>query len=186
MPKLLALVLMTVVFAPQEPAFHAQDLRLLTGRAQEPLLLMKEEVFTATVREVVDGDSLLVKEGPQNIRIHLDGIDAPELAQAVGAEAKTALGNLVDGQTITVRLRRRGRGGEEALARVDSRGVDLSVELLRRGMAWYCPRQVDDAEMVAAEKSAREAKRGVWSDASPTPPWRHRGVDACWQERVGS
>jgi micrococcal nuclease len=175
MSRLLALVLTMVVVSPQAPLF----------RVQEPVLV-QEEVFTGIVRQVMDGDSLLVREAQQNIRIHLDGIDAPELAQAAGPEAKAFLSSFVEGQNVTVHLRRRGRNGEEGLARVGLRGADLSIELLRRGMAWYCPRQVDDAELIGAERSAREAKRGLWSASGPTPPWRHRGTDACWQERVGS
>jgi micrococcal nuclease len=175
MSKLLTLVL-TTVFVPQLPM----------SRAQEGLLLMKEEVFTAVVRQIVDGDSLVVREGQQNIHIYLDGIDAPELAQTGGAEAKAFLDEFAQGQNVIVHLRRRGRGSEEGLARVDLRGMDLSVELVRRGLAWYCPRQVDDAGLVAAERSAQEAKRGIWNVSGPMPPWRYRGTNACWQERVGS
>jgi endonuclease YncB( thermonuclease family) len=171
MSRLLALAL-TMAAAQQLPLFRLQVPPLTT-----------EEVFTGIVREVTDGDSLLVREAQQNIRIHLDGVDAPELAQPSGAEAKAFLNDFVQGQSVTVHLRRRGRGGEEGLARVITRGVDLSAELLRRGMAWYCPRQVDDAELVAAERSAREAKKGLWSAPGPTPPWRHRGTEGCGQER---
>lgn len=55
------------------------------------------------------------------------------------------------------------------------RGNDVSLELLKMGLAWYCPefapRREDYRE---AEQEARESRRGLWSDENPVRPekWR--------------
>ncbi|NQT17374.1 MAG: thermonuclease family protein [Planctomycetes bacterium] len=51
----------------------------------------------------------------------------------------------------------------------------LSIELVRNGLAWwyrkYAPK---DKQLATLEEEAREAKRGLWADATPVPPWEWR------------
>lgn len=53
--------------------------------------------------------------------------------------------------------------------------TDVNLELFRRGLAWwyrhYAPK---DKELARAEEEARKAKRGLWADAKPIPPWEWR------------
>jgi micrococcal nuclease len=53
--------------------------------------------------------------------------------------------------------------------------LDVNLELVRRGLAWwyrqYSPK---DKELAPAEEEARKAKRGLWADAKPIPPWEWR------------
>jgi micrococcal nuclease len=46
------------------------------------------------------------------------------------------------------------------------------VELVRDGWAWwyrkYAPK---NKELAAAEAAAQKAKRGLWADPNPIPPW---------------
>lgn len=151
----------------------------VAGRvAQEPVLVA-EEVYQATVTAVEDGDSVLVKTPTEQITVHLAGADAPEMSQPGGPEAKTFLSELLLGKIVTVRL----KSVTERLARIEVGGSDVSATLVRRGMAWHCPRYTDDRELTSAEADARTSKRGLWSAARPTPPWLHRGAGACWQQK---
>ena len=54
-------------------------------------------------------------------------------------------------------------------------GRSLNQELVRAGMAWwyrqYAPKETTLAQI---EADARAAKRGLWADASPVPPWEWR------------
>jgi len=62
-------------------------------------------------------------------------------------------------------------------------GRDVNLEQVSRGFAWHykeCQREqsVNDRKLYDfAEKEARAARRGLWADADPLPPWdfRHRG-----------
>jgi micrococcal nuclease len=149
----------------------------------QDLLTVTEEVFNATVVAVEDGDSVTVDESGERRRLHLDGVDAPELAQRFGPEAKAFLDRLVNSKLVTVRLRSRSPRGEESIARLEVNGSDVSAALIRNGMARYCGQHADDRELQRAENDAQAAKRGLWSTVASTPPWQYRGVANCWQEK---
>lgn len=164
-------------------AAHGQDptldMRFRAVRASQDPLLVAEEVFQATVTAVEDGDSLVVGSQTGSTTIHLAGVDAPEMSQPGGPEAKAFLNDLVLHKTVTVRL----QSAAERLARLEVNGSDVSAALVRGGMAWHCRRYTDDRELTTAEADARATKRGLWAGSRPTPPWQHRGVDACWQQK---
>jgi endonuclease YncB( thermonuclease family) len=144
---------------------------------QEPLLVA-EEVFTATVLSVEDGDSIVVQTGGERMALDLAGVDAPEAAQQGGPDAKQFLSALTLGKTVTVRL----TGAPDRFARISVNGVDVTEALIRAGMGWHCPRFADERNLVDAEADARGARRGLWRAARPTPPWLYRGAGACWQK----
>lgn len=154
-------------------------------QVQDSLLLVREEIFRATISAIEDGDSVTVHDGQRDLRVHLEGIDAPELSQPNGADAKAFLTTLAAGQRVIVRVTGRAPAGGESFARLEVKGSDLSVTLLRSGMAWYCARHAEDAELARAERAAREAKRGLWSAPNSTAPWQYRGTTTCYQEKKG-
>ena len=41
-------------------------------------------------------------------------------------------------------------------------------------MAWHFKRFSQDSTLAAAETRARDAKRGLWAEADPIPPWSYR------------
>lgn len=52
---------------------------------------------------------------------------------------------------------------------------NLSQELVRAGLAWWYQRYARwDMVLAALEQEARDAKRGVWSDPQPVPPFEWR------------
>lgn len=58
-------------------------------------------------------------------------------------------------------------------------GRNLNQELVRAGLAWWYQRYARGATVLAAlEQEARDAKRGLWSDPRPVPPWEWRKAGA--------
>lgn len=59
-------------------------------------------------------------------------------------------------------------------------GLDANLEQINRGMAWhykaYAREQsaVDREAYSNAEKASKAARRGLWADAAPVPPWEYR------------
>ncbi len=51
---------------------------------------------------------------------------------------------------------------------------DANVEQVRRGMAWVFDRYVTDRSLYAVQDEARAARRGLWADPDPVPPWEWR------------
>ena len=52
--------------------------------------------------------------------------------------------------------------------------IDVNHHLVIHGWAWSYEKYSDDETLAEAEKAAREAKWGLWSDAQPIAPWDWR------------
>ena len=53
-------------------------------------------------------------------------------------------------------------------------GQNVSTELIRQGMAWVYRKYTDDERLYILESEAKQAKRGLWLDENPIPPWEWR------------
>ncbi len=126
-----------------------------------------------TVRRVVDGDTLVVEGGQ---RVRLIGVDTPETkdprrgVQCYGKEAANHTGRLIRPST-EVRLvhdvERSDRYGR-VLAYVYrvADGLFVNAALLRDGyaqVATFPPNVAHVDELLALQREARKAGRGVWS-----------------------
>ncbi len=55
-------------------------------------------------------------------------------------------------------------------------GRALNRELVKAGFAWWYRRYApEDERLKQLEAEARAAKRGLWVDANPVPPWEWPG-----------
>jgi endonuclease YncB( thermonuclease family) len=123
---------------------------------------------------VSDGDTVTALKDDGEIKIRLVEIDAPEKAQAYGAASKRSLTELCLNTVATLEEQGKDRYGR-TLARVHCDGTDANAEQVRRGMAWVYRRYVSkDSPLYAVEDEAKAARRGLWADAEPLPPWEWR------------
>ena len=138
--------------------------------------------FTGDVVGVADGDTITVLDADKvRHKIRLTGIDAPEKKQPFGNRSKQSLSDMVFNKSVTVETGKRDRYGRE-LGKVLAGGKDANLEQVRAGFAWHYKayertQSATDRQAYAdAENEAKAAKRGLWVDADPTPPWewRHR------------
>ena len=130
---------------------------------------------------VHDGDTLTVlADGRRRVSVRLIDIDAPELGQPFGKRAKASLADLCFGQPAGMDVRGRDRYGR-TLARVTCSGRDANAEQVRLGYAWVYTRYAPaDSPLYALQHDAITARRGLWIDPDPMPPWewRRRGTAA--------
>lgn len=136
--------------------------------------------FTGDVVGVADGDTITVLDADKvQHKIRLTGIDAPEKKQPFGNRSKQSLSDMVFNKTVTVETVKRDRYGRE-LGKVLAGGKDANLEQVRAGFAWHYKayertQSATDRQAYAdAENEAKAAKRGLWADADPTPPWEWR------------
>ncbi|HEY8537040.1 MAG TPA: thermonuclease family protein, partial [Vicinamibacterales bacterium] len=129
--------------------------------------------FTATVVAVHDGDTITVRSGRQTIRIRLEGIDCPEYRQPFSARARRFTSEMVHRRTVTIEPRGRDQF-DRLLARVYVNGIELNEALVRNGLAWHYAGRTPDPKLAAAERAARAARVGLWSQKNPVPPWEWR------------
>lgn len=131
----------------------------------------------AVAEAVVDGDTLVLAEAVEGAReVRLVGIQAPKLPLGrpdfqpwpLGEEAKAALEALVRGQVLTLEFHggRKDRHGRLLAHLRTALGGWIQGEMLRLGMARvysFPDHRTLVAEMLAFEREARAARRGLWS-----------------------
>lgn len=127
---------------------------------------------TAVVAKVVDGDTLVLRDGRH---VRLIGLNAPEIAhrdshgQPFGEAAQSALRALAPPDT-RVQLRKdkevKDKYGRTLAHVATAQGINLSAQIISAGLAiqWAVPPNEWSAECYAqAEREARRARRGMWA-----------------------
>lgn len=133
------------------------------------------EVFTGKVVAVKDGDTVEVLREGKAVRVRLFGVDCPEKDQAFGQMARRFTSQRVFGRSVTVRVKDTDRYGRTVAEVVLEKGRTLNQELVQAGLAWWYQRYAPGEQLLAKlEAEAREAKRGLWSDAQAVAPWLFR------------
>ena len=138
------------------------------------LLSASAEELVGRVVSVHDGDTLTILVSRKQFKIRLLDIDAPERKQPFGTRARQSLADMCAGKEARIAWQAKDRYGR-TLGRVNCLGLDANAEQVRRGMAWvferYAPK---DSFLYAVQTEAQNAKRGLWVDPRPVPPWEWR------------
>jgi endonuclease YncB( thermonuclease family) len=126
------------------------------------------------VVKVSDGDTLTVLVNKTQVRVRLDGIDAPESKQAFGNRSRQSLAEICAGKTADVVDRGKDRYGRTiGVARCTA--VEANSEQVRRGMAWVFVRHAPaGSPLYKLEARAKATRTGLWADARSMPPWEWR------------
>ena len=147
-----------------------------------------------TATEVVDGDTVKIQldmdiprfgfrwdfgEDADNMQsVQLSQIDAPELKQPYGPEAKKSVTQKILNKKV--RITEEGDRGTPGLtsARLwylgdNGKWVDLNKVIVSEGLAWV-GRFSNDDELKALELESQKASRGLFKDSKPMPPWIYR------------
>jgi endonuclease YncB( thermonuclease family) len=136
--------------------------------------LANAETLSGRVVGVHDGDTITVldiQKRPHKIR--LAQIDAPEKRQPFGEQSTQSLSELVSEEQVmldcptTDRYKRR-------ICTVFVGNMNVGLEQVRRGMAWVYREYATDKQYLLVEAKAKNAKRGLWADPNPIPPWKFR------------
>lgn len=138
------------------------------------------ETLTGQVVGISDGDTLtLLIEGNKRERIRLSGIDAPEKKQPFGEASRQHLAGMVFGQAVTIEYNKRDHYGR-IVGQVWVDGKDACLAQIEAGLAWHYKRfqleqpLEDRLTYTRAEDAAKSARRGLWTDHAPIPPWEWR------------
>ena len=114
-------------------------------------------ILEGRVTSVADGDTIRVQTA--------DGIDALESDQEFGAEAKTALKQLILHKRVLVKTDSNDQYGR-ALSQVAYQNHDVGLYMLEHGYAWVYQRYIGSIDedwqnaYMAAECTAKEAGSG--------------------------
>ncbi|WP_156131380.1 thermonuclease family protein [Pedobacter kyungheensis] len=137
---------------------------------------LKKRIFTAKVIRIMDGDTMEILYQQTPTKVRLAHIDCPEKRgrQPFGSNAKKALSDLCFGQNVTVYAEKYDRYRRLIAVVVNNKKQVVNQEMIKLGMAWHFKKYSKDPLYAQLEITARKNKVGLWSDATPTPPWEWR------------
>lgn len=131
--------------------------------------------FSGHVVSILDGDTIEVLHNQYPERIRLSGIDCPEKRQAFGQKAKQAASALIFGKEVTLHTHGKDKYGRTIADVVLSDDTNVNHTLVKDGWCWwYRKYSPGDTVLEGLETEAREAKKGLWVDPQPVPPWEWR------------
>jgi len=130
--------------------------------ARKYTVIKKTNVLERKAVRVIDGDTFDTED---NLRIRLAGISAPEYPDGcLALRARERLESLILGKTLIIDVVGEDNFGRQ-LGFVTAEGVEVEKAMLEEGLG-----RVQNGEdprfgviLLAAEDSARKAKRGIWS-----------------------
>lgn len=142
------------------------------------ILFHSGSTFAATIQgkviKVLDGDTIDILTQNQPVRIRLNGIDAPEKGMPHGQKAKEFVLDLAAQKVVTVNVSDTDKYGRSIGDVTLPDGRNLNREIVKAGYAWWYRKYSKDASLGELEEEARKAKRGLWQDKEPQPPWEWR------------
>jgi micrococcal nuclease len=130
--------------------------------------------FSGKLVKVLDGDTVEVMHDGKAERIRLAQIDCPEKNQPFGQAAKKYVLDVAAHKIVTVEEETVDRYGRTIGEVFLPDGANLNKQIVGAGYAWQYKRYSKDPAYADHEQEARAAKRGLWQDKSPIPPWKWR------------
>ena len=123
---------------------------------------------------VTDGDTLTLRPADgKPLTVRLSQIDAPEICQAWGPEARQALEELALNKIATLQPRARDAYGR-TVGRLRIDELDVGRHLVENGHAWSTRTRYDQGPMVKQERMAKALSRGLHSQPGAVAPWEFR------------
>lgn len=126
------------------------------------------------IKRAVDGDTVDIAGPDGESRVRLYGIDAPEMDQRYGREARGFIEAVVDSDDVLIDPMDLDPYGR-VVAVLYVGGRNINREMVKTGAAWvYRPFCRADfcSEWIGLESDARVNRRGLWYDKNPIPPWK--------------
>lgn len=133
--------------------------------------------FAGTLARVIDGDSFRLLFRGIQVKVDLTWIDAPELKQPYGEEAKKALRRFLRGKDIRVEETDRDRYGR-ITGFVFVEEESINEKMVRKGHAWVHKKnnKHKPPKLSRLETNAQAQQRGLWElpEQDRLPPWEWR------------
>ena len=146
---------------------------LINGQAHGPMA--GTSVCQLYLRHFRDGDTLVLRlpSGPP-VTVRLRDIDAPEICQPWGVEAKNALAELTLNKFAILTPVARDSFGR-MVGRITVEDLDVGRNLVENGHAWSTRGRNDRGPLVKQERMAKALSRGLHGQLPrAVPPWEWR------------
>lgn len=89
--------------------------------------------------------------------------------------AKHAAADLAFGKEVTIQTHGKDKYGRTLGDVILPDGTNVNHELIKDGWWWWYRKYApEDTVLEGLEQEARDAKKGLWADPQPVPPWGWR------------
>lgn len=130
--------------------------------------------ISGKVIAVIDGNTIEFQSSDnETFKFVLSGIDAPELNQEYGDEAKKLLEKLLNEEEAIIVIEGKDRLGNRVGSLTYKKDRDPRLELLEKGLAWTAEKN-PKPEFELLKEAAKSHEKGLWEQPDPTPPWTFR------------
>ena len=146
------------------------SIALIQGAAAAPRRAAPQPALQGVVTQVIDGSTLaFTPTGQAAITVRLRDIEAPELCQPWGTEARDALAELALKKPAVLRAAGPDAQGR-TLGLVLVEEVNLSQRLVEEGHAWSARGRNGHGPLLKQERMARALNRGLHAGGSAMLP----------------
>ena len=138
------------------------------------LTLAAQNAIVGRVVGVHDGDTVTILTPTKTeMKIRLEGIDAPELKQPFGQKSKSELSAIVFGKEVEIAVLGTDRY-KRTLGRITCGEINVNLEMVKRGMAWRYEKYSKDPSLLKAQEAAKAESLGLWAGEDAVAPWDWR------------
>jgi len=137
--------------------------------------------WPGVVTHVSDGDTVWVQplQGGESHKVRLLGIDAPEICQPWGTQARAALYAALQGQVVEVRAHSRDTYGR-LLGQLTRQGHDVGAWMVGQGYAWSYGDQHHAGPYDGLQLQAQSRHLGLFADGRALQPrWFRKRFGSC-------
>ncbi|TKX33390.1 thermonuclease family protein [Campylobacter taeniopygiae] len=127
--------------------------------------------FKARVVRVIDGDTIEILHSNKTSKVRFFGIDAPEIKQNFGKEAKNNLNEILKNKEVEIFYKNKDIYGR-IVAIVKLNNTDINCWMVRKGYAWADTYYTN--VYVKEQKIAQKYKLGLWQEKNPIEPYKWR------------
>ena len=133
--------------------------------------------FSASIISCHDGDTCNADVKGRTVKIRLAGIDAPEIEQSEGLEAKKFLESKILKKTVEFDCK--GKSYDRIVCFISLDGLDINEEMVRSGFA-FDYQKFSGGKYKTLMETAQRKKIGIWKTLLKSPfCTRHPNSKSC-------
>ena len=143
----------------------------LFGGASVQAMAVTQQTQSGVVTRVIDGDTLWVQTSAirRPLKVRIQGIDAPEICQPGGVQARDALKRQTLGKSVTVNSSAHDDYGR-TVGTIHVNGADIGRSMVVQGHAWVYTFRSKKSLYAKELAQAQRAMQGVFSSAIAEEP----------------
>lgn len=153
----------------------------LAGWVLYQCLVLPVYAWPGVVTHVSDGDTVWVQplQGGEAQKVRLLGIDAPEICQSWGPQARAALHAVLQGQVVEVHAHAHDTYGR-LLGQLTRQGQDVGAWMVGQGYAWSYSDQHHTGPYEGLQQQAQSRRLGLFADGRALQPrWFRKRFGSC-------